>query len=275
MVTLTGFADEISQNLDEQVATLQELGIRYLELRGVNGKNVLNLTDEEVESVKKTLQEAGIGVSAIGSPIGKYGIADDFDTQMEQLKRIITIAKALDTKYIRGFSFWMPKDEDPATYRDEVMRRMKAMVELTTENGLRYLHENEKGIYGDTAARCVDLLDTVGPQLGCIFDPANFVQVGEDVPGECFPALRDRIEYVHVKDARASDGVNVPAGEGDGGLPEVLKGLIVEDGFDGFLSLEPHLQIAGASSGFSGPQLFKQATDALKKILDELGVEYQ
>lgn len=274
MVTLTGFADEISKDLDEQIATLQKENIKFLELRGVWGKNVLDLTDDEVSLVVEKLNAGGIGVSAIGSPIGKYDIKADFDIQMEQLKRIIEIAKAVGTKYIRGFSFYIPKGEDPAQYRDEVMKRMKAMVELVDQNGLRYLHENERGIYGDTAKRCVDLLDTIGPKLGCIFDPANFVQNGEDVGSHCLPLLRRRIEYVHVKDARKSDKVNVPAGEGDGDLRLVLSQLIVEDGFDGFLSLEPHLAIAGHAGGFSGPELFKKAADALKGILDDLGVQY-
>ncbi len=274
MVRISGFADEISKDLDEQIATLQQEGIKFMELRGVWGKNVLELTDEEVAKVAEILKAGGIGVSAIGSPIGKYGITDDFSVQMQQLERIIEIAKALNTKYIRGFSFYMPQDEDPSLYRDEVMNRMRAMVDLVHENGLRYLHENERGIYGDTGDRCADLLDAVGEKLGCIFDPANFVQAGENVPEHCFPLLRSKVEYVHVKDARSGDNVNVPAGQGDGALELVLRGLIVEDGFDGFLSLEPHLAIAGHSGGFSGPELFKQAADALKGILDELGVEY-
>lgn len=274
MVRLSGFADEISADFDEQLATLEKEKIRFFELRGVWGKNVLMLSDEEVADIVQKMQAKGIGVSAIGSPIGKYDIKADFPTQMKQLERIIDIAKAVGTRYIRVFSFYIPESENPANYRDEVMARMRAMVEMADQHGLRLLHENERGIYGDTADRCVDLLDTLGPKLGCIFDPANFIQNGEEIASHCWPRLRKRVEYVHVKDALKENGRVVPAGEGDGSLKLILSQLILEDGFDGFLSLEPHLAVAGSAGGFSGPELFKRAADALKGILDELGVSY-
>lgn len=270
MVILSGFADEISPDLDEQLATLKQENIRFLELRSVWGKNVLDLTDEEVADIVQKLQSEGIGVSAIGSPIGKYDIQADFAAHMRHLERIIEIAKAVNTRYIRVFSFYIPPGDDPGLYRDEVLRRMRAMVELADQHGLRLLHENEKGIYGDVADRCVDLLDTFGPKLGCIFDPANFIQCGEDIAEHCWPRLRKRVEYMHVKDARQGTGQVMPAGEGDGNLKQVLAELILEDGFAGFLSLEPHL----AGAGQDGAELFKRAANALKAILDELGVKY-
>jgi sugar phosphate isomerase/epimerase len=272
--TLSGFADEISPELSVQLDTLQAEGIRYLELRGIWGKNVLALSDEEVERAKKEMDARGVGVSAIGSPIGKIGIADDFDQHLVAFRRAIEVAKRLNCPYIRLFSFYLPEGEDPAKYRDQVMKRMQGLVDAAAGSGLILLHENEKGIYGQSAARCLDILKTIrSPYLRATFDPANFVQEGEKPYDHCFPLLRPHIQYMHIKDALFKDGSNVPAGEGDGQFAPILKSL-KEGGWMGFLSLEPHLKVAGRSSGFTGPELFQKAARALKKLLDELGVAY-
>jgi len=85
---------------------------------------------------------------------------------------------------------------------------------------------------------------------------------------EHFP-LEDYIEYVHIKDAHFSDGVEVPAGEGDGEIKEILMSL-KKKGREYFLSLEPHLAHSGQFQGFSGTELFKKASQALRKILSEI-----
>ena len=101
------------------------------------------------------------------------------------------------------------------------------------------LHENEKGIYGDNASRCQDLLEQLaGPHFQAVFDFANFIQVGQ----ETLPAyglLKPYVAYVHVKDALLSTGAVVPAGQGDGHVRDILADLL-GGGWKGFLSLEPH-----------------------------------
>lgn len=273
-MTLSGFADEISPDLDVQLETLAAEGIRYLELRGIWGKGVLSLSDEELARAKQAMDARGIGVSAIGSPIGKIGIKDDFAAHLVAFRRALEVARYMGAPYIRLFSFFMPHGEDPLRYRDEVMQRMRALVEAAAGSGIMLLHENEKDIYGMPADRCVDILRTVNsPQLRATFDPANFVQAGEHPYDECFPKLRPYIQYMHIKDALLKDGSNVPAGEGDGQIPQIMRALH-ESGWTGFLSLEPHLVRAERMGGFTGPERFHVAAEALRKILNALQIPY-
>ncbi|MFY4776665.1 sugar phosphate isomerase/epimerase family protein [Metabacillus sp. RGM 3146] len=269
MLTLTGFADEISPDLNKQLEVLQSEEIKYIELRGVWEKNVLELTDEELHSIKQTLEKGGFKLSSIGSPIGKISILDDFDGHLSRLERAISVAEYFQTKYIRIFSFFMPEGEDPARYREEVMRRMSALVKKAEEKGMILLHENEKEIYGDNEWRCLDILRTINsPNLRMAFDPANFIQCGVLPHTEAYPLLERYIEYVHIKDAILKTGKVVPAGKGDGELLPLLTTL-KQSNYKGFLSLEPHLAAAETFSGYSGPELFVVAVKALKDILKE------
>ncbi|MGI6566049.1 MAG: sugar phosphate isomerase/epimerase family protein [Limnochordia bacterium] len=274
MMRLSGFADEISPDLDEQLQVLEQEGIGFLELRSVWGKNVVNLDDGEIKQIKKALDAGGFGVSAIGSPIGKIGIEDPFPPHLDDFRRILDIAAALDSRYIRLFSFYIPEGKSPETYRNQVLDRLSAMLEAAEGLDVMLLHENESGIYGNTAERCRDLMDSLANRkFRAIFDPANFVQQKQEPFAHCYPLLEDYVEYCHIKDAQMADGKVVPAGQGDGEIRELLEALKGK-GYTGFLSLEPHLAVAGRAGGYSGPDLFRKAAGALKEILDELGISY-
>ena len=278
MIRLSAFADEISPDLDEQIAALSSEKIHFLDLRGVRNTNVLDLTDQQLARIKETLDAHGMGIAAIGSPIGKVPIDSSFNEHLHLFERAITVAQALQTPYIRIFSFYPPAASDrgavnPAEYRDEVLRRLREMIARARAAGVFLLHENEKDIYGDTIARCVDLLQSCDDaQFQAILDPANFIQVGQTPYPDAYEAIRPWLRYVHVKDAR-SDGSVVPAGEGVSHWPELLQRLRA-DGYDGFLSLEPHLALAGQYQGFSGPDLFRRASQALQQMLQAMGWEY-
>ena len=278
MIRLSAFADEISPDLDEQIAVLSSEKVRFLDLRGVWNTNVLDLSDQQVTRVKETLDAHGIGVAAIGSPIGKVPIDSSFNEHLHLFERAITVAQALQTPYIRIFSFYPPAASDrgainPAEYRDEVLRRLREMTARARAAAVILLHENEKDIYGDTIARCVDLLQGINDaHFQAVFDPANFIQCGQTPYPDAYEAIRPWLRYVHVKDAR-SDGSVVPAGEGVSHWPELLQRLRA-DGYDGFLSLEPHLALAGQYQGFSGPDLFRRASQALQQMLQAMSWEY-
>jgi sugar phosphate isomerase/epimerase len=109
--------------------------------------------------------------------------------------------------------------------------------------------------------------------LRATFDAANFVQCGARPYTEAYPLIRPYLVYLQVKDAIAATGEVVPAGEGDGEVRETLEALR-GSGFDGFLSLEPHLAGAHRFGGFSGPEAFRSAAAALKKLLTDLGVAW-
>lgn len=279
-VTFSGFADEIDPSLDEQLRVLRDLYIPQMEIRGADGKNITEYTLEETKEIARRLEEAEIGVSAVGSPLGKIKITDDFEPHMELFRHVVEQAKILGTHYIRMFSFYIPEGEDPAQYREEVFRRLRCFIECARENDIVLLHENEKGIYGDNAARCLDLFrELFGAHFRCTFDFANFVQCKQDTQ-EAFEMLKPYIDYVHVKDAQWEDGKVVPAGQGDGHLLEIFSQLD-QRGYAGVLSLEPHLvDFAGLDAlenghkeekeaASKGEAAFRLAFASMKEILEK------
>jgi sugar phosphate isomerase/epimerase len=272
--TLTGFADEISPDLDEQLQMLAAEEIRHLELRGVWEKNVLNLSDGELHELKTRLADVGVGVSSIGSPIGKIPVTDPFDAHMASFARALHVARLLDAPYVRVFSFFIPEGEDPVSYREEVLDRMGRLASAARSVEVTLLHENEKHIYGDVPERCRHILEGVdSPSLRAAWDPANFVQCGVRPHTDGYDLLRPYIAYVHVKDAVRATGEIRPAGEGDGEVRETLRAL-QSSGFDGYFSLEPHLASAGPFSGYSGPDLFRKAAQAFKGLLREQNIPW-
>jgi len=274
MFTLSAFADEISPDLNEQLDVLESEGIRYLELRGVWGKGVLELDDEEIKAVKGELEARGMGVSAIGSPIGKIRLDEPFEPHLEQFRRALYLADYFSCDYIRLFSFYPPPGEEVADHRDEVFERMWALDEAARGHDVKLAHENERAIYGDIPDRCLDLLTTLPRERWvAVFDPANFIYVGVRPLEEAYPLLRDFIAYCHIKDATFEPLAIKPAGEGDGHIPELLSDLD-RRGVSCFLTLEPHLSLAGQFRGFTGPDLFHKAAGALKKVLREIGAKW-
>jgi 3-dehydroshikimate dehydratase len=268
LFTLSAFGDEIDADLDTQLDVLAAQSVRHLEVRGVWGENILDLDAAHLRRVRQTLDARGFGVSAIGSPIGKSALDQPRAYELERLERAIEAAQVLGTRLIRVFSFYVAP-EQAQQQRDEVLARMAALTERAAQAGMTLVHENEKEIYGDTPERCRDLLATINsPTLRLAFDPANFVQVGVAPMERAWPLLEAYTTHVHIKDARLADGSVTPAGEGDGAVPALLDALIAR-GYRGFLTLEPHLQIAGPAGGFSGTAGMQTAVRALRRLLDE------
>ncbi|MBQ3223997.1 MAG: sugar phosphate isomerase/epimerase [Clostridia bacterium] len=278
---LSAFADEASPALSEQIEALREAGVGMVELRGVNGKNVSTLTVEEAKEAKKMLDEGGIAVSSIGSPYGKIKITDDFAPHMELFKKGMELTKILGAQHVRMFSFYMPEGEAPEAYKDEVFARLDKMACAAREAGVQLLHENEKGIYGDTDERCLEILKEFSGRILGVFDPANFLQC-KVKPIEAMAKLKDYIAYMHIKDAIFADGSVVPCGMGDGNLPEILSTMAQRaDGM--VLSLEPHLTVFDGLKGLQDEEVkhkfvyessraaFAAAADALKATLDKIG----
>ena len=229
----SAFADEASPVFYEQLKAMQAAGITHLEMRGVNGRNVSQLTYEEAKNIKYFMEDAGLKVWSIGSPIGKTKITDPFAPQMERFKRLLDIAIGAGASVMRIFSFY---EVNSPWEKNEALVRLSAMCETAKRSGVRICHENEKGIYGDTAENCAEILSAI-PALGSVFDPANFIQCGVD-PLKAWELLADRTTYLHIKDALPSGKV-VPAGHGVGNLPAIIADFGNRGGK--VLSLEPHL----------------------------------
>jgi sugar phosphate isomerase/epimerase len=274
-VILSGFADEISPDPGEQLAVLTAEDIRHLELRSAWSTNVADLGDAELARFAVALSNAGVRVSAIGSPIGKIPVGAPLEPELDRMRRIADVAGGLSATIVRVFSFFVPQGEPPQRYRQQVIDRMRALASVAEENGLVLAHENEKEIYGDRPQRCADLIEAVdSPALRATFDAANFVQCGVRPHAEAYGLLRPYLVYLQVKDALAATGEVVPAGHGDGQVRETLAALR-DSGFAGYVSLEPHLATAGRLGGFSGPEGFRRAAQALKAILDDLSIPWR
>lgn len=275
---LSAFADEIDKDLTVQMDVLDSHKIKHIEMRGVNGRNITEHSLNEVREIKNQLDSRGFALSAVGSPIGKIKIYDDFPPHLDLFKHTLEIAQIMEAKYIRIFSFFLPQNDDVAIYKDEVMERLGILVDTSRGSGVTLLHENEKEIYGESPERCLEILRTF-PQIRATFDPANFIQCGVDALA-AFETLENYIDYLHIKDALTSDGAVVPAGAGDGNIAEILRKL-KHRGFNGFLSIEPHLadfdgfadleggKFATANAVNSQIDKFAIATNALKNILEE------
>ena len=275
--TLSAFGDEIDDDLAVQLRTLRELRIGGLELRGAWGTNVLMLSDEQAAAVRSLCDEYGVKVSCLGSPIGKTPILDPIKKEEANLKRLFEIGRAVGTRRIRIFSFYPPDTSTNAGYDAYVpqsIERLARLTELAAKEDFLLLLENEKDIVTDTPERCHAVLEKVNsPCLRFAWDPANFVQVGVDGPmTRGWNLLKSYIAYVHVKDALLADGSVRPAGGGDGQVQELLVGLRAM-GYQGVLALEPHLTIAGHSSGFSGVEGMTIAVRALRKLMAETGCQ--
>jgi sugar phosphate isomerase/epimerase len=274
-VVLSGFADEISPDPDEQLSTLAAESITHLELRSAWSVNVADFTAGQLTAFRGALDRAGVRVSAIGSPIGKIPLEAPLGPELDRMRRIADIAGEVGTAIVRVFSFFIPPGEPPEQHREQVIDRMAALAQIASERGLVLAHENEKQIYGDTPDRCRDLITAVdSPALRATFDAANFVQCGVRPFSQGYGLLRPYLVYLQVKDALAATGEVVPAGQGDGQVRPTLAALR-DSGFEGFVSLEPHLAQAGRYGGFSGPEGFARASRALKSILNELAISWR
>ncbi len=277
MIRLCAFADEASPAVAGQIEALQKNGIGLLEVRGVNEKNISEITLKETRELKKMLDASGIKVWSIGSPIGKYPLDADVEPHLGTFRDIVEKAQILGATRIRLFSFFPTEGEAEEETRKKTLDRLHRICELTPD-GIVPCHENEKGIFGENIDRCLEIHRAL-PKIRAVFDPANFVQRGID-PLPAWDALSPYVDYIHIKDALADGGV-VPAGEGDGHVAEIIRRYVTQGGQ--VMTLEPHLMdfvgLAGLENGESlkhavafrdNREAFDVAANALKNILSTL-----
>ena len=272
MIRLCAFADESSPTLEGQIDALKRNNISLIELRTINDKNVFDLTKKEAKKISKTLAKNGIKVWSLGSPVGKIDIDTDFSEYTKKFIRLLKNAKIFGTDKIRMFSFFNAKNKPETVYE-----KLSILVKIASEHGVSLYHENEKGIFGDTVENVIKLLDNV-KGLKSVYDPANFIQCGEDSLYS-LKALHSKSGYFHIKDVIKETGELVPAGEGDGNIAKLINDIKG----DRVLTLEPHLKVFNAFSKIddtelknkyvfgSNEQAFDFAVNSLKKLLTENG----
>jgi len=271
MAKLSAFADEVTDDFLGQVKYLESEHVGYIEIRFVNQKNVMDLSRGELKEANKMIADYGLKVCAIGSPIGKVKIDEPFGPHLDKFKHAVELAQFFQAPYIRMFSYYPPEGKDIADYRDEVMERMSAKVQVLNDVDTIMVHENETDIYGHTAENCVDIVKTVNsPKLRLVYDPANFVW-GQKITNnieKCWPLMKPYI----IKDWKLGEDLGSIPGEGDGQIKELLAELAAMN-YEGCLTMEPHLKAGGQFGGDTGPELFSKAIAAVRELSDEVGLK--
>ena len=272
MIKLSAFADEAGSSLEEQIKALKRNGISLLELRSINGKNVLEFTLEEAKGYKEELDRNDIKVFSIGSPIGKVDVNVDFNLYLEKVKYVCLLARVFDTDKIRMFSFF-----NSYTQPEKVFNYLNEMVKVANSYGVSLYHENEKEIYGDTKERVLEIINNV-KGLKFIYDPANYLQCGERAQ-TTLELFHSKTDYFHIKDVVFDSGELVPAGYGDGMIYELIN--MIQG--DKVLTIEPHLAVFDSYKSIDNTEMkhkfnFKNASEAfdfaclsLKNLLKKAG----
>lgn len=319
-VLISAFADEAANHKTvlEQMTALAAIGLRYysprfLDVTGAGEvKHVVDLDDSEYQRLNKWHDEFGMSVTSIGARVGKVKLIDKEDGSRNkfvpfkdyletEVRKTINAALKLNTRLIRGFSFYHPAGEDQTSYIPQAVDQLGQIVELCAAEGLIYGLEIEPNLVGETGPLLAELAEKVNhPNMVCIFDGGNVaaqnknpVQVYEE-----FVAMRPHIGWMHIKDYRIDRSLTweghvdeerlknfVPANEGDAGHELVLRDLrehlvdltakMQKLGVPGFfLETEPHLKGGGQFGGFSGPDGMGVAVRALCSVLDYVGIEY-
>lgn len=275
---LSAFADEYSNSFTEQLEALRSFGIGYVEVRGVDGKNISVLTTDDVREMKQKLDYYGIGVSAMGSPIGKIKLDGDVRGHFEMAKRVFESANELGAKYVRMFSFYAPDGRNILDCKSEVFEHLFALKDLAREHGAVLCHENEAEIYGSVPERCLEIHNAFGGEIKTVFDMGNYVLEGVKPYPEAYGMLRDTIAYFHIKDA-LYEGAIVPPGKGEASIKEILADHVGYAKDDFFVSVEPHLQLFSGLNALVGrkfdnpykyndqKEAFADAVNKLKEIL--------
>jgi len=274
------FADEASSEISGQIVAMQRNGLNGLEIRNADGTNVSDLSLSKAREIRERMDDAGFEVWSIGSPIGKIDIEkDDFAAHLEKFRHTLDVADILGAKNIRMFSFYIPAGRAPEDFRGKVFDQMGVMIDAAKGRGIDLCHENEKGIYGDMACRCLELHKAF-PELKAVYDPANFIQCGQDTWAG-WEMLKPYVKYLHIKDAMG-DGNVVPAGKGIGQVPRIVKDYISMGGRA--MTLEPHLKVfdglaalereddksaVGSYCYATNDEAFDAACTALREILKE------
>jgi len=258
LLRLAAITDEFAPDLETALPVMKECGMTGAELRTVGGRNIVDLSDDEVARVGELVRVHEVEVLGVASPVLKcvlpggpeidgrfqrdvFGAAYSFEDQPRLGRRAMDVAEALGAKIIRVFSYW--RTVKPWKCFDAAAR---ALAELAAEAGRRGLIialENEHACNAGTASEAAALLNLIGDSgVRLLWDPANCHVAGErPFPAGYAELPKDRIIHIHAKDCRLHGHTPewCELGEGDidwRGQMVALKA----DGYDGWISLETH-----------------------------------
>ncbi|MGE3313854.1 MAG: sugar phosphate isomerase/epimerase family protein [Planctomycetaceae bacterium] len=317
---ISAFADEaaIRKTAIEQMSALAAIGLRYYSPRFIDVdasgtvKHVTELSKAEFKTLRGMHAEYGMSVTSIGSRVGKVKLLDQADKSHNKfvpfkqylkgdVAATIRTALELETKLIRGFSFYHPLGEDPKPYLAQAADQIGEIVELCAKEGLVYGLEIEPNLVGQSGSTLAALAKRIKhPNLVLVFDGGNVAAQNKN-PVECYHEyleMKPYLGWMHIKDYAIDPDLEwtgvvdenrlknfVPANVGDAGHELVLRDLrneipkiekkVKKLGVPGFfLETEPHLKGGGQFGGFSGPDGMGVAVRALCKVLDYVGIDY-
>ena len=290
MIYLTGFADEAASDIDGQIRATQELGWTNIELRNVDGKNLHEVSDEEFDAVCGKLADAGIQINCFGSAIANWAkkIDEPMTVDLKQSLRAIPRLQRLGTKLIRIMSYAVLKDRSPEDQMfEERVSRMRMLSRMFLDVGIQPVHENCMNYGGMGWSYSLRLLEEV-PDLKLVFDTGNPVFTDDRTKPLPFPKqsawefydrVRDHVVYVHIKDGRMEDNECFYGwpGEGDGDVRRICEDL-VKRGYEGGISIEPHLKAVYHEAAISSGEEAKYASYVeygrrMETILNKLGAQ--
>jgi L-ribulose-5-phosphate 3-epimerase len=248
--------DEVSANVSEALDWIAERGLRHVEIRTVNGRNVMEMTNEEIDNLRERIEQRGLYVSAIASPVFKCALdraravasgdtfgqkEEDVTAHFAKLDRAFEIAGRLNTKRIRIFSFW--RDLSPEAVKEEVVRLLKQAADRAEKVNMQLLLENEPSCNGGYASEVGSMVKAVqSPALQALWDPGNEQYGGRTAFPDGYEQVKGLAAHVHLKDARiGSDGKShcVPIGSGDVPYVKHIQALLA-DGYEGLFTIETH-----------------------------------
>jgi len=257
-IPIAAITDEFSPDLEIALGMMQEIGMSAVELRVVGGKNILDLSDGELDMVGERVAARGFKVISIASPLFKCLLPDSppvdsrfqhdvfaskhsFEDQPRLAERAFAIAKKFGAKIVRVFSFW--RTVQPDACFDAIVRELGRLAEHAAQHGLTIGLENEHACNIATGAETRRVLDCLKhSNLGVVWDPANAYVSGENPFPEGYGLLpQERIIHVHAKDCHMEGLKPVWGPLGTRGVD--WKGQIAalrKDGYAGYLSLETH-----------------------------------
>lgn len=270
---VSGFGDEISDELSVQLRVMSDLGVDALEPRRVqlprgDTNNIVDMSDSDLRVMRRMLDDHGMECSQIGSPVGKAPLDSDLQVQIQQLEGAVRAAHALDAAFIRVFGFQPAKGDPLPADRPVALDKFQRVAEhlATLDPDITLSLENEHDLYNDTPTACAEFLALDGAPISMCLDPGNFVRAGVRPFDEAWPELGASTRMIHVKDYDTAIADWAPAGAGDGQLADVLGAANPEQ--VAYLSLEPHLSGTVAGQGRDRADVWREAHAALMRILN-------
>jgi sugar phosphate isomerase/epimerase len=261
------FADEVSKDFDEAVKKCREAGADYIEVRGgIWGKNVTNADDSDVKRMQEVLDKYDVKIGAIGSPFGKCNF-DEYEKHLSFFPRMLELAHTFDTKIIRMFAFWMPKELrgkeksrlDIKNYMNEIAPRLKQAAEIAEKEDVIMALETEGSTMVGTCAEARAVIDAVDSDtLKLAWDVNNGWHCGELPYPDGYEQIRGLVAHVHVK-PNADKNIDT-VGSSDVTYAQIFRVILEEEGFDGCASIEH----------WGSPELMLKGLKELDKVLKTL-----